>query len=388
MTLSASGIELAQRCEGSLTIKHQNEPNQFSEAGTELHAGDEQAINSGDVPDVYTDRWPGLTWRSEVSYMYDVSDSTSRFLGLGLKRAYGERRPFEVPGTIDVEGRGPGVLVVLDRKSFETVTPAATNPQVRFLALAAARYQPAERVYVGINHELTGMDVAELDPVFDLDVIAHDVKQLLKSTAEVRARARAGSPVAFVTGRWCRWCSGFNACPKQAELRALVARDDEDPELALATTLLDESDAPDVYELYKRIGILHKRIGQSLYAYAATRPIPLRNGKMFGRVDNIGNERLDGDVVYQVAKELHGQAFADAAVVRSATKKRLEDAAKSSGLKAAPTVKAVLTKVRELGGATRKAGEAFEEYEPGPKLVVDAPEPKELSAPEVAVAPF
>jgi hypothetical protein len=362
--ITASKLELAERCPGNLTLPHVDEPNEFSEAGNRRHAEDEEAIGAGDVPEVYAERWPGLAWQSEVSYAYDVSTDTARFLGIGLKRNYGALGPFEIAGTIDAEGRAPGVLVVVDRKSFDEVTPAASNPQVRFLALAAARALSADKIQVAINHELAGLDAAEIDPMFDLDVIAHDIKQLVVRSAAIRESARAGEAVPFNTGRWCRWCSAFAACPKQQELRSIVEQGETHPAIARAA-FLDDEDAPDVYDLWKRLGILHKRIGQSLYAFASSRPIRLSSGKMFGPVQKQGNEKLDGDVVYQVVRDLHGADLADRAVVRQATKKRLDEALK--GKRGAAV--AVLKVVRERGGSERKASTAIEEYEPGPKLL-------------------
>jgi hypothetical protein len=381
MMLTSSRLELADRCPGHLTLPHVDEPNEWSKAGTERHAADEDAIGNGDVPDVYTERWPGLTWRSEVRYVYDVSSDTAELRGVGSSRDYGPDGPFLIGGTVDVEGRGPGILVVIDRKGFETQTPVARHPQVRFLALAAARVQPADRIIVAIRPEIGPMDVAEIDPVFDLDVIAYDVKSLLIRSASIRSTARDCGPV-FVTGRHCRWCPAFGACPKQAELRALVQLDDDHPELALQL-MLDDTSAPDVYELYKRIGILHKRIGQSIHAYAAHKPIPLGGGRMFGRLDKQGNEKLSGDVVHAVVKDLHGQEVADAAVIRTATKKRLEEALK--GKRGA--AKKVIDEVRARGGSERKSGYEITEYIAGPKLVTDGSESTE---PEQGVheAPF
>jgi hypothetical protein len=374
--LSSSRLELADKCPGHLTLPHVDEPNEWSEAGTERHAADEDAINAGEIPEEYMDRWPGLTWRSEVSYMYDVATDSARFLGVGIERAYGPRGPLEIPGTVDVEGRGRGMIVIVDRKGFEAQAPAADHPQVRFLALAAARVQPADRVIVAIRPEIGPMDIDEIDPVFGLDVIAHDVKALLIRSAAVRRDARAGKPAPFNTGRHCRWCPAFAACPKQAELKALVVQDDDNPDLALQT-YLDADSAPDVYALYKRIGILHKRIAQSLFAYAAGTPIPLGSGRMFGRVDKLGNEKLDGNTVHAVVKEMHGQAAADAAVIRTATKKRLEESLK--GKRGA--VKTVLEAVRARGGSERKPGYEITEYDTGPRLVADPDESNPHPAP-------
>lgn len=367
--LSSSKLELLDRCEGAFTLPWRDSPNEHAEAGTERHAADENAINAGDVPEEYAERWPGLTWRAEVRYVYDVSSDTSRFVGIGSTRDYGDLRPFEVPGTVDVEGRGNGLLVVVDRKGFEEQTPAERHPQVRFLALAAARVQSADRIVVAIRPEIGPMDLSEVDPMFDLDVIAHDVKQRVIRAAAVRSEARSGKPVQFNTGRWCRWCPAFDDCPRQRELRALVVRDDDDPDLALQT-FVDDDSAADVYALWKRIGILHKRIGEQLYRHAAARPIPVGNGKMFGRVAKQGNEKLDGDEVWRVVRELFDDQIADRAVARQATKKRLEDALK--GKRGA--MKRVLDLVRQRGGATRTTGYEIAEYEPGPRLLTEEAE--------------
>lgn len=356
--ITSSRLALAAACPGAFTLPWLDEPNEHSDAGTERHAADEESISSGDVPEIYEERWPGLSWRAEVRYVYSIADDTAREVGVGSSRDYGELGPFDVGGTIDAEGRGPGLLVVVDRKGFERQEPAEHHRQVRFLALAAARARAAQRIVVAIRPEVGPMDVADLDPVFDLDLIAHQVRQLVMDTARVRAEARAGRGAPFATGRWCRWCPAFTACPKQQELRALVRLDDEDPELAIST-FVDDDSAADVYALWKRIGILHKRIGQQLYRHAAVRPIQLGGGRVFGRHDKLGNERLSGDTTYEVVRDLFGQEVADRAVERAATKTRLEDALR--GRRGA--LKAVLEAVRARGGATRSTGSSIEEYD-------------------------
>lgn len=361
--ISSSKLELAERCPGAFTLQWRENPNEHSDAGNERHSEDETAITAGDVPEEYTERWPGLEWRAEVAYAYDISTDASRFLGCGIGRAYGQLSPFEVPGTIDAEGRGNGMLVVVDRKGFERQEPASRHQQVRFLALAAARAQEAGAIVVAIRPEIGPMDVAELDPMFDLDVIAHEVKQLVLSTAKLRSDARAGADAPFNVGRHCRWCPAFDDCPKQKELRALVVRDDE---VFAATEFYDDESAAEVYDLWKRIGILYKRIGEQIYRHAAIKPIPAGPGKLFGRVDKQGNEKLDGDIVWQTVKELH-PGLEDRAVIRQATKKRLEETLK--GKRGAMTK--VLDVVRERGGASRSSGYEFTEYEPGPRLLKD-----------------
>jgi hypothetical protein len=355
------------RCEGHLTLPHVDEPNEWSDAGNKAHAEDEDAINSGDVPEDYTGRWPGLTWRSEVSYAYDVATDTARFLGVGIKRAYGDLSPFEIPGTIDAEGRGPGILVVIDKKSFEAVTPAKENPQVRFLALAAARAEPAQQIITAISHKLTGLDVSEIDSDLDLDGIAYDARKLQLDVADVLDRARRELPVKFETGRWCRWCPAYHACPKQAELKALATLPEH--EIALKA-YLDEESAPEVYALYLKIKILKARIGQQLQNYVLSRPIPLGNGKMYGARNKVGNTKLDGEIVHAAISDLYSTELADKAVIRTATKKAIGEALK--GKRGA--VPEVLREIEKRGGVTRGTKIVFEEYQVGPALLTDGDE--------------
>lgn len=373
MIPTASGFELAERCPGSLTIQHRHEDNEHSRRGTADHAEDEAAINAGDVPEAYTERWPEVTsWRAEVAYAYDVSSDTSRELGVGINRAYGDLRPFEAAGTIDVEGRGPGLLVIIDKKGYEAVTPAARNPQVRFLALAAARVQTADRIDVAIAPKLGGLDVAEVDPVFDLDVIAHQTRQRLIDIARVRSDARDGKPVTFQVGRWCRWCNAFDACPKQGELRDLVSLDEGHPELDLATMYADDAA---VYELWKRIGILHKRIGARLYARAAEKPIRLSSGKMFGQVVSEGNRVYDGIKVHEAitAHPLLGRDIADKAVIMTVTQARFKEIVKPMipRNKFSKVQAEIFDAVEADGGMKRKITTSFEEFEAGTKQISD-----------------
>lgn len=373
--ISSSKLELVDRCPGAFTLPWIEESTAHSEAGNARHAEDETAINAGDVPEVYDERWPGLSWRAEVSYAYDVATGLAREIGVGLRRAYGDLGPFEVPGTIDAEGRGDGVLVVVDRKGFEAQLPADHHPQVRFLALAAARAKPADHIEVAIRPEIGPIDVAVVDPVFDLDVIAYDVKRRVIDTASLRSAARSGLEVPFHAGRWCRWCPAFNACPQQRELRDLVVQDDDHPELA-TQIFVDDQSAADVYALWKRIGILHKRIGQQLYAHAANQPIPLTNGKVFGRRETMGDREYDGAKVHEVISQIEGlgRDVADRVVTMSLTQARFDEVIKPlvPRGKLASTKRAVFGEVERRGGMTRKTTTTIDEHLPQ-KVLEDRP---------------
>ena len=108
--------------------------------------------------------------------------------------------------------------------------------------------------------------------------------------------------------------------------------------------------------------MLAKRLREALYARAAERPIPLGNGMVLGERTVEGNDKLDGDIVWTVVRDLHGQEMADAAVERHATKSKLDAAIKAAGLKVAPTKRAVLAEVDARGGIERRQSTKVEVY--------------------------
>lgn len=366
MILTASRIEQVQRCIGSVTLLQRDERNEWSDAGDERHAKDEDAIGRGNIPALLVDTWPDFDWRAEVAFAYDVATGEARELGQGIKRNYAafNLTPTEVVGTADAVGRKGGNLVIVDKKGHDDITRAAEHPQLRFLALAASRVYEPVFVEVATDHMLRGLDRAELE-AFDMEETAHLVRQLLVDIAIAKNDSAAGRPVELNTGRHCRWCSAFHDCPKQRELVQLVENESVSTIVEMRMPIHDDEAAADMFELWKRIGMLHKRIGSAIFARAAERPIPLRNGKLFGKVASLGNEKLDGDIVYEVIRAKHGQSIADAAVVRSATKTRLREALGFVGSKSvAAAERAVLEEVRAKGGATRATKESIEEYQP------------------------
>lgn len=370
--LTASKIELAKRCVGAFTLPQTRSTNPYAEAGRERHAANEAAIGRGDIPPAIAEAFPAYEWRSEVAFAYDIATGEGRELAANGHRDYSGRSVFEACGTADMvgvlcrDGRIVRVAIV-DQKSFDAVTRAAENPQVRFLALAAARAYGLDSASVGIMHELRPFDAAELE-AFDLEEAALDIRRTVLGIVEARKLVREGLNVSFATGRWCRWCDSFDACPKQRELVALV----ESPAMQSEqmSAFRDDDDATRAYELWKRIGILHKRIGQSLYGRASERPIPLPNGLVFGARQKPGSEQLDGDIAYEAIRERHGQQVADAAVERAASKTRIREALKPIAGKGqlAALERAVLDEIRARGGAKRETRTVVEEYEPQRQL--------------------
>ena len=368
---SASSVERVLACPGSAHLEQHDYRSVYAEAGDDRHGDAEAAAVLGaheDLPwQVRKLLEPGDVMAAECAMAYDVSDDTSRALGHIAWRDYSGLRPFEIPMTIDLIVYGENRVLVVDYKGFEGVTPAALNPQLATGALAVARASGRDEVTVAIVYlgaSWKPADVATLC-VFDLDVHAARLREMMASTSRE-----------LVTGKHCKYCHAFISCPEQKRLAEEVGRGAIAMRVESMIPFSDDDDAAEAYDLLQRIKTVQTRLSAALYARAAERPIPLRNGRMFGPHAKLGNEKLDGDVVYATVKELHGQAAADAAVVRSATKTRLEAALK--GKRGA--AKAVLDAVRAAGGATRSQGTAIEEYEPRPVLVApETDEPKQLT---------
>ncbi len=271
--------------------------------------------------------------------------------------------------TLDLVVHSDRRILLIDYKGYKRVTPAAVNPQLATGALALARASGRDEITVAIVYlgaSWLPADVATLS-VFELDMHAVRLREMLTS-----------SDRGLHTGPWCEYCHAFLACPEQKVL-ALRAGNGE---IALRVESMipfhGDAEATEGYALYQQVRIVATRMRAALTARAIERPIPLGSGRFFGRVDKQGNEKLDGDTVHRVVTQLHDRETADRAVIRSATKTRLDDALK--GKRGA--AKAVLDAVRTAGGATRSAGSEIAEYDAGPRLVVSADnEPKQLAAP-------
>lgn len=364
--LSASAVPRVLECTGSAVLPQHRYETKFAEEGTERHADMEGAVDDGDhekLPaEVQALMRDGDKMATECAFAYDVATDTARELGHLKHRAYEGLAPFEVPGTVDLLIMGNGRAIVVDYKGFEEVDDAESNAQTATYALMVARKYGLSEITVVIVY-LTGLrkpSIAILG-AFDLDGHAARLKQLQFDVA----RAAADPGAHLVTGKQCKYCPAFLSCEKQSALTIDVSSADTVMAIESRIPFESDEDAADAFDLLQRIKMLTTRMSAALYARAAERPIPLRSGKMFGPVEKLGSEKLDGDIVYAVVKEKHGQGVADAAVVRSATKKRLKEALGFVGAKSvAAAERDVLEAVRAKGGAERKPKTSIEEYEP------------------------
>ena len=366
--VSASAVPRLLACPGSAHLPHADYRTEYADAGTEHHAELEAALDLGDTdglhPDIVALIPPGAQQTTEAAFAYDVATDAARALGHG-RRAYRDLAPYEIPGTADLVVIGDGRGLVVDHKSYEEVEPADRNTQTATYALMLARAAGLDEVTVAINYKMRKPSIATLD-VFDLDAHAARLKKL---HADVDRAAKAPREHLSI-GKHCKYCPAFLTCPRQQEF-AIDVGGEMPLRIEQAIPFNDDKEAADAFDLWQRIKMLSTRIGAALHARAAERPIPLHDGRVMGQVEKLGNEKLDGDIVYQVIKERHGQAIADAAVIRSATKKRIKEALAFAGGPVAKLEREALDEVRKRGGSKRET-----------KLAIEIVERKELAAAE------
>src|SRR5690606_41932369 len=92
------------------------------------------------------------------------------------------------------------------------------------------------------SSDLVSYDVATFD-AFDLDRIEVDLCAVLDRRFEAVNEIRAGRVPTITTGRHCRYCPAFHACPAQVALVRQAAAAPEELERKLAELLTPENAA-------------------------------------------------------------------------------------------------------------------------------------------------
>lgn len=387
---SASSVERVLACPGSAHLEQHDYKSDYASAGDERHGDAEAAAVLGaheDLPwQVRKLLQPGDVMAAECAMAYDVSDDTGRALGHIAWRDYSGLRPFEIPMTIDLIVYGERRILVVDYKGFEPVTEAALNPQLATGALAVARAAGRDEIDVAIVYlgaSWKPADVATLC-VFDLDVHAARLRDMMTSTDKT-----------LHIGKWCKYCPAFVAGPGMCPEQKKLAEDAGSGAIAVRVESMipfsNDDDAADAYDLLQRIRTVQTRLQAALYARAAERPIRLRNGRVFGPHQKLGDREYDGPTVHAVVAAIPelGRDVADKVVEMVASQAQFERVVKPlvPRGKLAETKRKVFGEVEARGKMQRKQTTVIEEYDATPRLVASDEEPKQL--PEtVADSPF
>lgn len=370
MRITASQLRRALHCTASCILPADDAPDtDVAIRGRALHAAVEGRHE--DVPEEHRAEAESLDIDAlglpadvhhEVAFAFDAEAGTGRLLDVeGRDYASAGLRPHEVPGRADLWAPG----YVGDLKSGWREVPAPASNEQLLVAAAAncSIYSLTEcRVEIlDIRDPASPRSRASTVDVFDLTDIQGRIAGLHRSVAKARENGAAES----VEGPWCDYCPCMMACPAKRQLLARAQDGSLEHEIEVAWAgALTPASAPIAYRQLQQMKRIVKRAEGILYAYAKEHPIELGGGKVFGARTVKGNERLDGEIAWQVLKEQYGPDVAEAAVKFVASKSGIRNALRvvSGKGELSKREKAVIETIRERGGSERRETTRVEEY--------------------------
>lgn len=383
--LSASTLFRAFKCEASAILPRVDFSSPYAERGRAIHAflkrvndvGREKALKEVGAAhradcaalDVKSLPLDGKSVASEVSFLYDVTTDTAREVGRDIDRAYGDRKPTEIPGTADIVGVSMDAVHVSDFKSGRgydlTAPPVGENPQLLFYALAAARAYgkssaTVEIIRLGADGE-TFSDIAEVD-AFALDFFAGKLKETWEKLAKAEQLVTLGVKPKASAGEHCRYCPSIPFCEAQMSLVRAVTQDPAEFEHEVVA--LTPVDAATAYRKLKLAEAVLAQVRASIELYAEAAPIDLGNGVTLGPVDT-ERESVDGSVAHGVLTNLHGDDIAAKAVTLDSSKaaivRALRPVAEAKNVPLAQLEREALAEIRRLNGIQVKTFHSVKE---------------------------
>lgn len=388
--ITMSALPIVARCPASWALPHAREadPSEPAERGSAIHAfladvakhGRDAALER--VPEEYrpacelidTDRLP-THLAAEVSFRLKLNTGTARELGRDIGRQYMvDRSDWDescIDGTADLVGidEEADAVVIYDYKTgWSAQDAAADHWQIGALALAAARAYGKSNARLGIirvwESGRVSYDVAAFD-AFDLDRIEVDLCAVLDRRSDAMDEIREGRIPSVTTGRHCRYCPAFHACPAKVALARQVAAAPEDLDRQLAALITPEN-AAKAYRRIAEVQMVLDRVKKQIHALAEQEPIPLGNNRMLGPVEK-KREAIVGNVAFPILKEHFGEDVAEAAIEINVTKSRLRDAlrghAKTAGGKITHLERQALEILRQNDALKVSISKTVAEYE-------------------------
>lgn len=361
---TASDLPRLLACPGSAALPQARSSSRWSEEGDERHAARELAALEGrhsDLPEVvqkYLAAPDVLHVLPEYAVAYDWVSGRGRTLGSGIRRMYGQLAETEVAGTIDLLIVGRGWVLVVDYKGHR---PGDVEAQLLLGAAAAASIYGGEVGTLVVPE--SGKPTHAMVDWAELEVFRQRLVRLYQDVAQARAVVAEGRIPSTNEGDHCRYCPAADHCPAKHALLKRMLRGDELTTVEMMAPL-DAATAPTAYQMLRSMEAMTKRVRAHVYAYASGHPIALGDGKVFGIRKTNGNDELDADKAYTLARDTYGQEFADDMVTRDATKAGIKRAAKKHGLVAAAVERDLVAKLRAVDGVKNEPGEKLEEHTP------------------------
>lgn len=405
---SGSAFERLALCQASAALPHADHETEYSREGTMVHeflqgvseVGREEALRLIDEPEdravcealILDGLDEQLSLAAEVAIAYDFETDTARELGRGQGRLYHDVKETELPATLDVVGSrrvaaGHRGLVIDWKRGWTTRRRIAVVQQLDVGALLSARAFGFDFVEVQLIHVHEDLDPwvqRRLIDGWEIDAFAASAREIYLRALDMRQKMHQGiRPTEWNTGPWCDRCQAREWCDAQTNmLRAVLNRDMFDGERRLQH-LDDTSIAQLWHNIHEAESVLAHLKGKVL-GIASTRMVPLgrdpEDGKdrWLGKQLYEGNTELNGEVVFDVVAELHGEDAATAATKVTSTRKSIKAAIKQAVPrgKRAEAERAILRRLKEAGGSKRRWKTSVREFrtKPGVLPILAPPE--------------
>jgi hypothetical protein len=305
---------------------------------------------------------------SEVTFSWRPDTGEARLVGSHLERAYPEEDGV-IFGTADycssIDLADDWVEVADLKTGNGDVEPVGRNAQLRFLAMAAARWGEVSKARIGILHatgERTWWEWADLD-AFELENVAVELRRLTKRIGQARDDVAAGRMPHLTVGEHCRWCAARHGCPARVAMAQRLAGEPEAVVRNLKALLTPET-AKLALDRWRAASAALKEVGSALYAYAAEAPIPLGDGRVWGPVTSY-RQTIDAAKAWPVLVGLWGADAARAAMRLETSKAGIGrglEVAGGAGPKAA-RLRSVMDALDAAGAVGSKAVTEYEEHE-------------------------
>ena len=340
---SASSLQLASTCAASQALGVVDSKWASGEAGTEKHLvlADWATSPEGAEFKLSTEmaRWldsvaeEAAELRSpdtedEVSFTWSPVTGKARRLGRRLSRSYEAVQPDEYVGTVDYvrHDAASGCVRVVDLKTGMAEVPhPSRNMQLRFAALAVARYYGVEVAHVAILHAPEGRapwwERATLE-AFDLGEVEFELRALAERIGYARADVAQGKTPRLRVGEHCTYCPARHGCPSRVAMAKRLSGAPEEVVMDLKAQLTPETAALALARWQAATKAL-KEVGDALYAYASETPIALGDGRMWGPRE-VTREVIDADKAWPVLVAKYGVRVAEACVSMDTSKAGVE----------------------------------------------------------------
>lgn len=389
MLPTASSIQRAMMCPGSMVLPRVQNINEGNKRGSAVHLflrdslklGREKALLSVadeyrlDCEEVDLSKLPPniVESRAEATFKFNPKTGKGEFVGCDLDRNY----PSDdgcFYGTADLFGYfEKGFPVILDYKTGDSyVPPPRENWQLRMLAVAAGRYCNAERVCIGIVSIRGGETVCRTEVLeqMDLDLDAANLSSLADRHVQESAKGDGKAAYSLTTGSHCDWCPSRVYCPAQTAIIRELAGESATDLASSIQAMLTPQNAAKAYNRLKQVRNALRNVEKALYGYAAQNPIELGEGLYFGATTS-KREELDGIAVYSAVQKMLGTEAANVACEIDATKasiKRAVKKAKEEGIiksSMAEAEREILANVKMSGGITERSQTRVAEHRKG-----------------------